>query len=158
MSTSLYKTDSPSAYYMSCMTVEPTTIFKARYNDLNEEGLDLLANVYERVGRREFKGTLKGAVLVPKRTGSLWFNKEDPMYTKYFEGSCDILCAMGDRFVQGTDEKGNNIHTSLVRFFSIEDDKGDEDGDEEETPIDEKWGWAYTMSGSLYKVQWAMDK
>jgi len=153
MSNALYKPDSPSAYYMSCMSVEPTTIFNARYEDLNDEGLDLLYNVCTLVGNRQFKGTLKECTLVPMRTGSLIFDKSHPMYTKHFAGACDVWCASADRVLVGTNEDGISIKTSIVSFFSIEGE-GDE-SDEEEG--DEKWGWAYTMSGSLYKIHWANE-
>jgi hypothetical protein len=126
----LLKSDS-KAHYECCddqMTIR-------NIDALNEDGQRIYAHVQDLLERRTYTGTITSAVLVISNSGN-WY--EEPKHPAYVMGNIKgYLNSWRNLLIKGTREKDNqDVQTSVIRFYSF--------------PENERTGWAYTVSGSLY--------
>jgi len=134
-----YKT--PDFYLLSSVqyTIPHKNTIDAYKAILNENGVDLLDHVLEKVKNEEYTDELtqntKYNIIIWGYTDSgSWFPiKKHPF--KINNGINGILCSKDNWYVMAfSNKKQSNIKTSIIRF------------------IDPNKKWVYTVSGSLYKI------
>jgi hypothetical protein len=119
-----FRSDSYSAY--RCADAK-YTIHPEEHTDLTDEGREFLERIQTAVNARAFKGVITNFILTPSPSGAIYHNRT----STYYNGQYDQLNSWENRTVRGKcGEK--DIETSFVQFY----------GDD----------WAFTVSGSLYKL------